>query len=186
MKYFPTLLTNRLVFSGLVFLVVISCRTIPTTVYQDKGLNFKITEEFKIVKTETWKHNDATYIKIERRNENLYANFSVTWLPKNFDLDKELRVFEETLKEMYEREDTQKIPVFGEVKSIKFASNEARRIDYIVANDGPRLGSYTAFHCDSLTVIIGQHYTPESQVMTDRCRQMIEETYSCIGQGTAR
>ncbi len=44
------------------------------------------------------------------------------------------------------------------------------------------MGSYTTFHCDSLTVIIGQHFTPESQAMAERCRKVIEETYTCIGQ----
>jgi len=109
----------------------------------------------------------------------------VTWLPKKFNLDKELQNFVEGLNESYES-DVHNTPVFSEVKWTKFGSNDARHIDYVVADDGPRIGSYTTFHCDSLTVIIGQHYTPESQVMTNRCRQIIEETFNCVGQGNKR
>lgn len=145
-------------------------------------MDFQITEDFQIVETKTWKHNHATYIKIERRNKDLYANFSVTWLPKKFNLDQELHNFVVALKDVYEG-DASNTPVFSEVKSTKFGSNGARRIDYIVANDGPRIGSYTTFYCDSLTIIIGQHFTPESQVMSERCRKLIENTYSCLGQG---
>ena len=174
--------TTRLLFFGLIFILT-ACRTVPSSSYKDKGLNFKISEDFKIVDTKTWKHNHATYIKIERRNNDLYANFSVSWLPKKCDLDDELQNFVESLKEGYAG-DTQNTPVFSEVKLTKFGSNQAKRIDYIVANDGPRIGSYTTFHCDSLTVIIGQHFTPESQAIADRCRKVIEETYMCIEHGT--
>jgi hypothetical protein len=177
----PTQVTNRLLFLVLIFIFT-TCRTIPKINYQDKGFGFKITEDFKIVETKTWKHNHATYIKIEGRNKDLYANFSVTWLPKKFDLDKELQNFVVGLKEVYEG-DIPNTPVFTEVKSTKFGSNDARQIDYLVANDGPRIGSYTTFYCDSLTIIIGQHFTPESKAMSERCRKIIEETYHCIGQG---
>jgi hypothetical protein len=173
--------TDKIVFFGLIFLIVASCRTIPQTTYNDKGLNFKITEEFKITETKTWEHNNATYIKIERRNKNLYANFSVTWLPKKCALDDELKNFMETLKESYAG-DSENTPVFSEVKPTKFGVNSAIQIDYVVANDGPRIGSYTAFYCDSLTVIIGQHHTPESKTMTTKCRQIIEDTFICGGQ----
>jgi hypothetical protein len=87
------------------------------------------------------------------------------------------------LKEAYES-DISNTPVFSEVKWAKFGANDSRQIDYVVANDGPRIGSYTTFHCDSLTVIIGQHFTPESQAMVERCRKVIEETYACLRPGT--
>jgi hypothetical protein len=174
--------TNRLLIFGIVFTLT-TCRTIPKTNHQDKGLNFEITEDFKIAGTKRWKHNHATYIKIERRDKDLYANFSVTWLPKRFDLDKELQNFVVGLKEAYEG-DVSNTPIFSEVKSAKFGANDSRHVDYVVANDGPRIGSYTTFHCDSLTVIIGQHFTPESQALTERCRKVIEETYTCLGRGT--
>lgn len=149
--------------------------------YQDKGLNFKITEDFKIVETKTWKHNNATYIKIERRNRNLYANFSVTWLPKKCELEDELKNFVDGLKDAYAG-DSENTPVFSEVKQTNFGLNSAIQVDYVVANDGPRIGSYTTFYCDSLTVIIGQHHTPDSKIMTTKCRQLIEESFICAGQ----
>ncbi len=173
--------TTRHLFFGLIFILT-TCRTIPKTSYQDKGLNFKITEDFKIVETKIWNHNHATYIKIDIRSKDLYANFSVTWLPKKCYLDDELKNFVESLKDTY-ADDNQNTPVFSEVKLTKFGKNDAKQIDYVVANDGPRIGSYTAYYCDSLTVIIGQHFTPESQVMADRCRKSIEETYVCVGRG---
>ena len=174
-------MTSRLLLIGLIFTVT-TCRTIPKTNYQDKGLNFKITEEFKIVETKAWKHNHATYIKIDRRNKDLYANFSVTWLPNKCDLDDELKNFVESLKEAY-ADDKENTPVFSEIKLTKFGTNDAKRIDYVVANDGPRIGSYTTYYCDGLTVIIGQHFTPKGQAIADRCRKTIEETYVCIGRG---
>ncbi|MBS1507082.1 MAG: hypothetical protein JSS79_10590 [Bacteroidetes bacterium] len=174
-------MTNRFLLFGIIS-TLITCQTIPKTNYRDKGLNFKITEDFKIVETKTWKRNHATYIKIERRDKYLYANFSVTWLPKKFNLDKELQNFVVGLKEAYEG-DVSNTPIFSEIKSAKFGTNDSRQIYYVVTNDGPRIGSYTTFHCDSLTVIIGQHFTPESQAMTERCRKVIEESYSCVGRG---
>ena len=172
--------TDRLLFFGLIFILT-TCRTIPKSVYQDKGVNFKITEDFKIVETKTWKHNNATYIKIERRDKNLYANFSVTWLPKKCDLDDELKNFMTSLKEAYPG-DSENTPVFSEVKPTKFGLNSAIQVDYLVANDGPRVGSYTAFYCDSLSVIIGQHHIPDSKTMTTKCRQLIEDSFTCLGQ----
>jgi hypothetical protein len=161
--------------------IIISCQSIPKNIYESKGLNFEVTEDFTITETKTWKHNHATYIKIEPRTKDLYSKISVTWLPKKFDLDKELQNFVESLKEGSVG-DLQNTPVFSEVRSTKFGSNEARYIDYVIGN-GRKSGSYTTFHCDSLTVIIGQHYNPESQAMTNRGRQIIEETHNCIGQG---
>ena len=175
-------MTTRLLLFGLIF-TLSTCRTIPKTSYEDNGLNFKITKDFKVVEAKTWKHNNATYIKIDRRDNDLYANFSVTWLPKKCDLDDELQTFVESLKEVY-ADDIQNTPVFSEVKLTKFGNNEAKQVDYVVANDGPRIGSYTTFYCDSVTVIIGQHFTPESQAMTEQCRKAIEETYHCVGRGT--
>ena len=72
----------------------------------------------------------------------------MTWLPKKCDLDDELQNFVASLKEAY-ADDISNTPVFSEVRSTKFGSNYARQIDYLVANDGPRIGSYTTFHCDS-------------------------------------
>jgi hypothetical protein len=62
----------------------------------------------------------------------------------------------------------------------KFGSNDARQIDYVVPNDGPRVGSYTVFYCDNLTVIVGQHCTTKGKAMTQKCRELIEATYSCV------
>jgi len=174
--------TNGLLLIGLIFTLA-TCRTIPKTNYQDAALSFKITEDFRIVETKTWKHNQATYIKIDRRNKDLYANFSVTWLPKKCDLEDELRNFVETLKEAY-ADDNHSTPVFTEVRVTKFGESDAKQVDYVVANDGPRIGSYTTYYCDGLTIIIGQHFTPESQAMADRCRKTIEETSVCVGPGT--
>jgi hypothetical protein len=180
-RLITTQVTNKLLFIGLL-ISLSNCVTIPKTNYEDRRINFKITEDFKIVETKTWKHNNATYIKIDRRDKGLYANFSVTWLPKKCDLDVELKNFVESLKETY-ADDNQNTPVFSEVKSTKFGKNDAKQIDYIVANDGPRIGSYTAYYCDGLTIIIGQHFTPESRAMADRCIKNIEQTFFCVGRG---
>ena len=170
---------NRIIIIGLLFISVTSCRTIPKTNYNDKGLSFKITEDFKIVETKTWKHNHATYIKIDCRNKDLYANISVSFLPGKHSQDKELQNFTESLTSVYKPDPTN-TPEFSEVKLTKFGSNPAKQINYVVANDGPRIGSYTSFHCDNFTVMIGQHYTPESEMMINRCIQVIEETLVCI------
>lgn len=173
---------NRRLLLGLIFTIITSCQTIPKTIYEGKGMSFKITEDFKIVETKTWKHNHATYIKIDCRNKDLYANISVSYLPGKHSQDKELQNFTESLKSVY-KSDPKNTPEFSEVKFAKFGSNSAKRINYVVANDGPRIGSYTSFHCDNFTVMIGQHYTAESEAMINKCRQLIEETLNCIAKG---
>jgi len=173
--------TNRLLLFVLIFTVT-TCRTIPKTSYQDKGLNFKITEDFKIVETKTWKHNHATYIKIDCRSNDLYANLSVSYLPGIHSQDKELENFTESLISVYKPDPT-KTPQFDEPKPTKFGTYTAKQVNYVVANDGPRIGSYTSFHCGDFTLMIGQHYTPETEVMINKCRQVIEQTLTCVGKG---
>jgi hypothetical protein len=101
------------------------------------------------------------------------------WLPCRSDLDWEIQNFVDGLNSVYKSDPDNK-PVYSEVRTTKFGTNEARQIDYVVANDGPRIGSYTTFYCNNFTVIIGQHGTAESLAMTNRCRKLIEETYYCI------
>jgi hypothetical protein len=173
-------MTTRLGILSLTLLF--SCSSVPKTLYQDKGLNFRITQDFRIGRSDTFKKNQATYIPIQGRDKDVYAKFSVVWIPCRSDLDWEIQNYVDGLNSVY-ASDTQKKPVYSEVRTTKFGSNEARQIDYVVANDGPRVGSYTVFYCDNLTVIIGQHSTAEGQPMIERCRKMIESTYSC-GQGT--
>lgn len=172
-------MTNRLLIIALAF-TLLTCRTIPSTSYQGEGLNFKITEDFKIVETKTWKHNHATYIKIDCRSNDLYANLSVSYLPGIHSQDKELENFTESLTSVYKPDPT-KTPQFDAPKRTKFGSYSAKQVNYVVANDGPRIGSYTSFHCGNFTVMIGQHYTPESEVMILKCRQVIEQTLTCVG-----
>jgi hypothetical protein len=171
-------MNSRLNISLVVSLFAMSCASIPKTLYQDKGLDFKITEDFRLGRSDTYKKNQATYIPIYGRDKNVYAKFSVVWIPCRSDLDWEIQNYVDGLNSIYESDPLNK-PVYSEVKTTKFGSNDARQIDYVVANDGPRVGSYTVFYCDNLTVIIGQHSTNEGQAMAQRCREMIESTYSC-------
>jgi hypothetical protein len=165
---------------AIVILVVFtSCAAVPKTIYRDAGLSFKIAEDFRIGKSDTYKKNQATYIPLYLRDKNLYAKFSIIWLPGTWNLDKEIWNYADALKEIYQKEDPVNKPEFGEVKDAMFGSNHARQVEYIVPNDGPRMGSYTTFHCDSITVIIGGHGTPETQALIQRCRKLIEESYSC-------
>ena len=152
---------------------------LPKTSYQDKGLNFRITQDFRIGRANTHKKNQATYIPIFGRDKNIYSKFSVVWIPCRSDLDWEIQNYVDGLNSVYSS-DTQNKPVYSEVRTTKFGANDARQIDYVVANDGPRIGSYTVFYCDNLTVIIGQHSTVEGKEMTERCREVIEATYSCL------
>ena len=155
-----------------------SCSSVPKTSYQDKGLSFKITQDFRIGKSNTFKKNQATFISINSRDNDVYAKFSVVWLPCHSDLDWEIQNYVNGLNSIY-ASDMRNNPVYSEVRPTKFGSNEARQIDYIVPKDGPRVGSYTVFYCDNLTVIIGQHSSENAQPMIERCRKMIESTYSC-------
>ena len=166
-------------FLSIIFVVFISCSSVPKTIYKDEGLYFKVTDGFRIGKADTWKKNQSTYIPLYCRDKNIYAKFSVIWVPGNSNLDKEIQIYVDGLNSVYESDADNK-PVFSEVKSTKFGSNIARQIDYVVANDGPRIGSYTTFHCNNITVIIGQHYTVEGQSIINRCRELIEQTYSCV------
>ena len=171
-------MNNRLKVSLVFSFFVISCASVPKAFYQDKGLNFKITQDFRIGRPDTHKKNQATYIPIYCRDKNIYAKFSVVWIPCRSDLDWEIQNYVDGLNSIY-KSDPENIPVYSEVKTVKFGPNDARQIDYIVANDGPRIGSYTVFYCDNLTVIIGQHSTTEGQAIIQKCREMIENTYSC-------
>jgi hypothetical protein len=49
----------------------ISCSSVSKILYQDKGLSFKVTSEFKIGRSDTYKKNQSTYVPIEIRDENL-------------------------------------------------------------------------------------------------------------------
>ena len=157
--------------------LLFACSSVPKSLYQDKGLNFKITPEFRIGKINTFKKNQATYIPIYLKDKDVYAKFSVVWIPCRSDLDWEIQNYVDGLNSVYESELQR--PVYSKVRSTKFGSNDARQIDYVVSDDGPRVGSYIVFYCDNYTVIIGQHSTAEGQPMAERCRKMIESTYSC-------
>lgn len=166
-----------------IFLIVTSCSSVKKTIYQDKGLQFKITEDFRIGRADTHKKNQATYIPIYCRSTDLYAKFSIVWIPCRSDLDWEIQNYVDGLNSVY-KSDPENKPVYSEVRTTKFGANVARQIDYVVANDGPRVGSYTIFHCNNSTVIVGQHSTVESLAMTNRCRDLIEATYYCIDNPT--
>jgi hypothetical protein len=170
---------KRLLYIPIILIIFNSCSSVKRTLYQDKGLQFKITEDFRIGRADTYKKNQATYIPIYCRSNDIYAKFSIVWVPCRSDLDWEIQNYVDGLNSVY-KSDPESKPVYSEVRTIKFGENEARQIDYAVANDGPRVGSYTTFHCNNFTVIIGQHATVESLVMANRCRKMIEETYYCI------
>ena len=166
---------------GIIYLTIIaftSCSSIPKTVYKDKGLNFKITEDFRIGKPDFFKKNQATYIPIYIRDKNVYAKFSIVWIPCRSDLDWEIQNYVDGLNSVY-NSDSKNKPVYSEIRSTKFGSNDARQIDYVVKTDGPRVGSYTVFFCDNNTVIIGQHSTVDTQAITNKCRELIETTYNC-------
>lgn len=163
---------------AVIFALGTSCASVPKTLYQDNGLNFEITPDFRIGRADTWKKNQATYIPIYSREKDIYAKFSIVWIPCHSDLDWEIQNYVDGLNSVYES-DTQNKPVYSDVRSTKFGSRDARQIDYVVPNDGPRVGSYTVFYCDNLTVIIGQHSTAEGQAMAGRCRERIEATFVC-------
>lgn len=162
----------------IISLLAISCSSVPKTLYQDKGINFKITEDFRIGRSKTYKANQATYIPIYSRDNRVYAKFSVVWLPCRSDLDWEIQNYVDGLNSVY-ASDPKNRPVYSEVKTIRFGANDAKRIDYLVTNDGPRIGSYTVFYCNSMTVIIGQHAALQGQATIEKCREMIENTYIC-------
>lgn len=174
---------NRIAVLTTIFLTVIlitSCSSVPKTLYQDNGLNFNIPPDFRIGRADTYKKNQATYIPLYGRNKEVYAKFSVIWIPCHADLDWEIQNYVEGLNSVY-ASDPENKPQYSEVRRTKFGGNEARQIDYIVPNDGPKVGSYTVFFCGNLTVIIGQHSTIDGQPMAQRCREIIEATYVCAG-----
>jgi hypothetical protein len=168
------------------FIILTSCSSVPKTIYKDAGIYFKVTEDFRIGRADTYKKNQSTYIPLYIRDNDLYAKFSIIWLPGNWNLDKEIRNFTNGLDSAYIKEDPINKPEYGEIKDAKFGANIARQIDYVVPNDGPRIGSYTTFHCKNLTVIIGQHSTIENKAIIDRCRKVIEESYYCIASDTLK
>jgi hypothetical protein len=164
---------------GLVLLVCMSCASIPRTTYQDRGFHFEITNDFKVGRSKFHKKNQSTYIPIYFRSDDLYAKISVVWLPGACNLDWELGNYTEGLTSVYKGSDSASKPQYSEYKTVKFGENDARRVDYIVPNDGPRVGSYIAFRCDSISVIIGIHSVVESKAQVDRCVELIEKTYRC-------
>jgi hypothetical protein len=170
---------TRLGILSVVLIFVFSCSSVPKALYQDKGLNFKITQAFRIGRSNTYKKNQVTYIPIYSRDKNIYAKFSVVWIPCRSDLDWEIQNYVDGLNSVY-ASDAQIKPVYSEIRTTKFGLNEAKQIDYVVVDEGPRVGSYTVFYCNNLTVIIGQHSTVDGQVMMQRCREMIEATLSCV------
>ncbi|HTJ51754.1 MAG TPA: hypothetical protein VL443_19980 [Cyclobacteriaceae bacterium] len=103
----------------------------------------------------------------------------MVWIPCRSDLDWEIQNYVDGLNSVY-ASDAQIKPVYSEIRTTKFGLNEAKQIDYVVVDEGPRVGSYTVFYCNNLTVIIGQHSTVDGQVMMQRCREMIEATLSCV------
>lgn len=169
-----------------IFLILTSCSSVPKTIYKDAGIYFKVTENFRIGRADTYKKNQSTYIPLYIRDNDLYAKFSIIWLPGNWNLDKEIRNYTNALDSAYIKEDPVNKPEYGEIRNTKFGDNIARQIDYVVPNDGPRVGSYTTFHCKNLTVIIGQHSTIESKAIIDQCRKVIEESYSCVANDTSK
>lgn len=173
-------MVHRLGILSITVMVIVgaSCSSVPKEIYADKGLGFKITPNFRIGRASTYKKNQSTYIPIYIRDKDVYAKFSVVWVPCLSDLDWEIQNYVDGLNSIYES-DTQNKPEYGEVRTVKFGSNTAKQIEYVVPNDGPRVGSYTVFHCDGLTVIIGQHSTVEGQAAIQKCREVIEATYFC-------
>jgi hypothetical protein len=165
---------------GIILTILASCSSVRKTSYQDAGIYFKVTEDFRIGRADTYKKNQATSIPLYIRDSNQYGKFTIIWLPGNWNLDKEINNYVDGLTSVYKKEDPANKPEYGEIKNTKFGSNVARQIEYIVPNDGPRVGSYTTFHCKNLTIIIGQHCTIESKPIIDKCRKLIEETYYCI------
>src|SRR5688572_20521716 len=117
-------MNNRFKVSLVVSFFVISCASVPKTLYQDKGLNFKITQDFRIGRSDTHKKNQATYIPIYGRDKNIYAKFSVVWIPCRSDLDWEIQNYVDGLNSIY-KSDPENKPVYSEVKTIKFGANDA-------------------------------------------------------------
>jgi hypothetical protein len=138
------LMIGRLGFLALILIGAISCSSVPRTLYRDKGLNFKVTQDFRIGKADIHKKNQATYIPIYGRDKNVYAKFSVVWILCRSDLDWEIQNYVDGLNSIY-TSDTQNKPMYSAVKMTKFGSNDARQIDYIVANDGPRVAPILFF-----------------------------------------
>ncbi|HEY9048978.1 MAG TPA: hypothetical protein VIN08_23925 [Ohtaekwangia sp.] len=170
---------RNLIYTCIAIIFLSSCSSVSKTTYKDAGVYFEITPEFKIGKKTTWKRNHVTYIPIYLKDEEVYAKFSFVWLPTKSDLDWELRNYTDALKSVYKPEELGDL-MFSEIKSTNFGAHTARQIDYRKASDGPRVGSYIAFHCDSSTVVIGYHTTVEGMAAINRCRDLMEKTYYCI------
>ena len=86
---------------SIILINAISCSSIPKTFYQDKGIKFKITEDFRIGKTDFYKKNQSTYIPIYTKDKNVYAKFSVIWIPCRSDLDWEIQNYVDGLNSIY-------------------------------------------------------------------------------------
>ena len=163
---------------SLMFILSVACSSIHKTTYTGKGMIFQVTPAFRIGRSDTTRKNQATYVPIYCR-EDVYAKFSVIWVPCLSDLDHELQIYVDGMTSIYANDPVNK-PVYSEVRTTKFGNNEARQIDYSVLNDGQRVGSYTVFHCDGFTVIVGQHNSLEGQALANKCRDVIEATYARV------
>jgi hypothetical protein len=108
-------LMNRFVILFVLLIFSISCSSVSKTLYQDNGLNFKITQDFRIGRPDTYKKNQATYIPIYTRDKNVYAKFSVVWLPCRSDLDWEIQNYVDGLNSIY-ASDSQNKPVYSKVR----------------------------------------------------------------------
>ncbi len=97
--YPPSCIGTFAVFLIGVFLL--SCVSVPKTSYRDKGLSFVITPDFRFGKPSTFKENHATYIPIHLINKNVYAKFSVVWIPCRSDLEWEIRNYVDGLNSVY-------------------------------------------------------------------------------------
>lgn len=166
-------------FLRLFFVILIlasSCAPIPQDHYEHERLSFKISEQFFIRRPKTDKHTNATEIKVVHKDLKLFANITVKWMPGEQDLDKELQKVIDRLKEDYTNPNYE--AAFGLKMDGKFASHQTRRFDYFINNDA-RKGSYQAFHCNGLTVIVGEHYFRESEQSVKECIKVIEDTFTC-------
>lgn len=160
----------------LVVLMAASCKPFPRDHYEHERLSFKISDDFFIRRPVSSKRNDGTYIKVVNKDLKLFATITVAWFPGERDLDKTLEDFKRSLSETYS--DPKFDAAFGLPLDGEFASRKTRRVNYFVNND-PRKGSYQAFVCEGLTVIIGEHYFAESEAAVKRCLKTIGETITC-------
>lgn len=159
-----------------ILLLASSCATVPQDYYEHERLSFKIGDGYFIRRPKTDKHTNATQIKVVNKDLKLYANITVTWMPGELDLDKALQSVIERLKEDYTNPNYE--AAFGLMMDGEFASHQTRCFNYFINNDG-RKGSYQAFYCNGITVVIGEHYFRESEESVKKCLKVIEESLVC-------